>query len=159
MPEKYKQYKDIIYSDIEYSFVKSEIEALYKDGILNQYHNGLFNPQAKVYRWEFAKAVTNALDLKSDSYKQKYSDIEQISKHYFYTAALCENNIPDVMENGEFRPYDFLKYSELEYRAKNIRKKLNKNELDLDVFGLNLSDDMFVTREETAYLLYQILYN
>ena len=159
MPEKYKQYKDIIYSDLDNYFAKNEIETLYKDGVLDQYHNGLFNPDKKVYRWEFAKAITNALDLNSDSYKQKYSDIEQISKHYFYTAALCENNISDVMENGKFRPYDFLKYSEFENMAKNIRKKLNKAELDLDVFGLNLSDDTFVTREEMAYLLYQILYN
>ena len=155
MSEKYKKYKDIIYSDTQNSFAKTEIEALYKDGLLNQYHNGLFNPDAKVYRWEFARAVTNALDVNSASYKQIDSDIEQISKHYFYTSALCENNISDVMENGEFRPYSYLKYSELKNMARNIRIKLNKNEVDLD--ALNLSDNSFVTREQTAYILYHIL--
>jgi len=157
MPEKYKQYKNIIYSDTEDSFAKAEIEALYKDGILNQYHNGLFNPDAKVYRWEFARAVTNALDLNSVYYKQIYSDIEQISKHYFYTAALCENNISDTMEDREFRPYDFLRYSELKNMAENIRIKLGKDELDLDALNLHLSDISYVTREQTAYILHHIL--
>ncbi|MBE7038097.1 MAG: S-layer homology domain-containing protein [Ruminococcaceae bacterium] len=157
MPEKYKQYKDIIYSDIENSFAKEKIEALYEDGILNKYHNGLFKPDAKVYRWEFAKAVNNALDLNSVSYKQIYSDIEQISKHYFYTAALCENGVLDVSEGEEFRPYTFLKYSEIKDMAENIRIKLNKDEVDLDSLNLNLSDDSVVTREQTAYILYHIL--
>lgn len=157
MPEKYKQYKDIIYSDIENSFAKDKIEALYEDGILNKYHNGLFKPDAKVYRWEFAKAVNNALDLNSVSYKQIYSDIEQISKHYFYTAALCENGVLDVSEGEDFRPYAFLKYSEIKDMAENIRIKLNKDEVDLDSLNLNLSDNSVVTREQTAYILYHIL--
>ena len=91
------------------------------------------------------------------SYKQIYSDIEQISKHYFYTSALCENGVSDVMEGNEFRPYDFIKYSELKNIAKNIRIKLNKDEVDLDSLDLNLSDNSVVTREKTAYILYHIL--
>ena len=61
------------------------------------------------------------------------------------------------MENGEFRPYSFLKYSELKNMARNIRIKLNKDEVNLDTFDLNLSDNSVVTREQTAYILYHIL--
>ncbi|MCF6138773.1 S-layer homology domain-containing protein [Pseudalkalibacillus berkeleyi] len=90
--------------DITGHWAEKSLRYLNDEGIMNGYGNGIFKPNSKVTRAEFAAFVTRALDLPEDPNFEAFKDVE-LEKWYFgpihkSAAVKIINGYPD----GTFKP-------------------------------------------------------
>lgn len=106
--------KDIVISDVSWSFAKLYIEKLYSLWITNWYSDGTFRPENKTTRAEYLKIVLKAMweDYSSeDTSDLKFEDVEKntwVAKAVKKAAALWII----TTENTKFRPNDTISRAE-----------------------------------------------
>ena len=93
------------FKDIDNSYAKKEIIALYNDGILSGKSKGTFKPKDPMTRAELAKVLTISLGLEEDKeFAKKFTDVPQNSWYSGYVGALAKSGITSGTSTTTFSP-------------------------------------------------------
>ncbi|KFM92910.1 fibronectin type III domain-containing protein [Paenibacillus macerans] len=95
------------FSDIDRSFAKNEILALYDQGIVKGVADTKFEPDREVTRVEFASMMVRALELQAASdVPLTFEDIQRTAWYAPELGAAVLNGVARGFSDKEFRPYD-----------------------------------------------------
>lgn len=93
------------FKDIDKSYAKEEIEALFKDGIMNGKDQGYFKPKDKMTRAELAAVIVRLLKLEEDKEAAKvFEDVPENAWYIGYIGALIKAGITDGTSPTTFSP-------------------------------------------------------
>ncbi len=91
--------------DIDGHWAYEAIDALYEKKIVSGDENGYYNPESSVTRAEFAKLVTNSLNLDtSEIYTGCFSDVSSSDWYAPYIQACFDAGIINGYDDGTFKP-------------------------------------------------------
>ena len=114
-----------------------EFTEAYMDG----YGDGTFKPEAMITRAQLAKIYVNILGLEMvTDVEQSFGDVSKDHWSFGYVEALKEAGIIKGYEDGNFKPDQALKLSELAQTFTNYWAYLGLEVSDKAVDGLNLSN-------------------
>lgn len=91
------------FNDIENHWAKNEIELLAGKGIIFGIGDNFFKPEDKITRAQFATLIFNLLDLNTDNYIGKFSDVKEKDWFSIYVEAVAKEEIVLGTE-GFFNP-------------------------------------------------------
>nr|WP_242069409.1 S-layer homology domain-containing protein [Paenibacillus dendritiformis] len=95
------------FSDIDKSFAKNEILALYERGIVKGVSESKFEPDREVTRVEFASMLVRALELeKASNVSLTFEDIHRTAWYVPELGTAVLNGIAHGFSVKEFRPFD-----------------------------------------------------
>lgn len=127
--------EETIFKDISNSYVKSEIEALYRDGILTGTGKGLFNPKGKMDRAQLAAVLVRSMKLEQDKENaKKFSDVPQNIWYAGYVGALVKTGITAGTSENTFTPDRNITRQELAVfyiRALGLENKAKELKIDM----------------------------
>lgn len=128
--------EEIIFKDISDSYVKTEIEALYKDGILEGMGQGLFNPKGKMNRAQLSAVLVRSLNLQEDKENAKnFQDVPQNSWYAGYVGSLAKTGITEGTSKTTFSPSKNVTKQELAafyIRALGLEEKAKELKIEPD---------------------------
>lgn len=95
----------VIFNDIEDSYAKKEIEALYKANILEGFGDGKFNPRGNMNRAQLSTILVRVLDLEQDREgARNFADVSQDSWYAGYVGAIAKTGITIGLSPDTFDP-------------------------------------------------------
>lgn len=123
------------FKDIDGSYAKKEIIALYNDGVFSGKGKDTFKPKDPMTRAELAKVLAISLNLPEDKeFAKKFTDVPQNSWHAGYVGALAKSGITDGTSPNTFSPNKdvtreelavfFIRALELENKANELKTEL-----------------------------------
>ncbi|NLW41353.1 MAG: S-layer homology domain-containing protein [Tissierellia bacterium] len=122
------------FKDIDGSYAKKEIIALYNDGVLSGKGEGIFKPKDNMTRAELAKVLAISLNLEEDrEFAKKFTDVPQNSWHVGYVGALAKSGITDGTSPNTFSPNKDVTREELAVffiRALDLENKANELKIE-----------------------------
>lgn len=97
------------FTDIDKTFAKSEILALYDKGIVKGVTDNLFEPNRQVTRVEFATMLVRALELQESSdAKLTFEDVQRTAWYAPELSAAVINGVAHGFSDKEFRPFEMV---------------------------------------------------
>ncbi|NOU97460.1 hypothetical protein GC093_30175 [Paenibacillus sp. LMG 31456] len=103
-----------LFSDVNDSYAKTEVQALVNSGILSGYEDGRFKPRQAMTRAEMAKIIVLSLGLKENPKKAViFMDVAPDSWFRGYVGALAESGITQGTSDNHFSPEETVTREEL----------------------------------------------
>ncbi|RAI89600.1 uncharacterized protein DUF1080 [Paenibacillus pabuli] len=97
------------FEDIDRSFAKEAILALFEKGIVKGVSDKRFEPERQVTRVEFASMLVRALELQESSdVKLTFEDVQRTAWYAPELAAAVMNGVAHGFSDKEFRPFDMV---------------------------------------------------
>ena len=101
------------YLDISGHWAKNSINAVSLAKLMNGYGNGLFYPDKEITREEVAKVLYYLIEKEAEGSGIDFSDVSKDRWSYEYIRKLSASRIVNGYENGEFKPQNPIKRSEI----------------------------------------------
>lgn len=101
------------YLDITNHWAKKSINAVSMAKLMNGYNNGLFYPDREITREEVAKVLYYLTNEENGTLNANFVDVSNDRWSYEYIRKLSSLGIVNGYENGEFRPQNPIKRSEI----------------------------------------------
>lgn len=101
------------YLDIKGHWARNNINAVSMQKLMNGYNNGLFYPDREITREEVAKVLYYLIEDGKNADNVNFSDVSSNRWSYEYIKKLSSMGIVNGYENGEFKPQNPIKRSEI----------------------------------------------
>lgn len=127
---------EVIFNDIEDSYVKKEIEALFKANILEGFGDGKFNPRGHMNRAQLSTVLVRVLNLEQDKEGAKnFTDVSQDSWYAGYVGAIAKTGITIGLSPDIFDPNSNVTKQELAIfyiRALGLEERAKEESINLE---------------------------
>ena len=168
-----------VFFDIAGSGIENEISALNKIGVISGTGGGLFSPEKRVTRAEFATMAVKSLGI-SENADCNFSDVKKSDWFYPYVSAAYENGIVFGVSEREFNPQgeitceeaaamlersakrlgicaDFLGHSEINHEISDWAEGSYIFCLDCGILAEEKEPKKALNRAEIAQMIYNML--
>lgn len=126
-PEEPKVVPTISFKDMEsYSWAETAVKALRNSGIVSGYSNGTYKPQGNVTRAEFVTMIARAFLSEYTGEEEIFSDVAKEDWSYKYVMAAYDNKLVSGTGEGEFKPDENIKRSDMAVILNNLLKYKEK---------------------------------
>ncbi len=123
--------EEITFTDVDSSYWAAEsIASLAKNGILNGYEDGSFNPSGNVTRAEFLCALLKTLKTETAAYNGMFSDVKDSDWFAGYVAAGVEKGLINGFDDGTFGPNEMITREQIAVIMANALDLTKSGELD-----------------------------
>lgn len=116
------------------------VSSMASKGIINGVGNGLYQPDRKITRAEFAKLIACMIDLKT-VYTKEFADIKPASWYYEAVSACADAGIVNGIGNGKFDPNGYITRQDMAVMIARTLRYINGYEISVqDAAELKFAD-------------------